>query len=112
MRLCAQHLYETPVPPSLRSGLPIPADLEQIVLRCLEKDRESRYSDVKMLAEALGACRDAGRWTETDAVTWWAEHHESVGAAGLNGRESTPPTIVVDIAARFDGSSVGPRLPA
>jgi len=109
VQLCAQHLYEAPVPPSLRSGLPIPGDLEQIVLRCLEKDRASRYADVKLLAAALGACRDAGQWTEKDAVTWWAAHPQNV-AATTNGAESTPPTIVVDIAARF--ASAVPRLPA
>jgi serine/threonine-protein kinase len=34
----------------------IPADLEQVVLRCLEKNADDRFQDVNALAEALRAC--------------------------------------------------------
>jgi len=40
------------VPPSKRRP-EIPAELEQVILRCLEKDRSQRYDDVLALAEAL-----------------------------------------------------------
>ncbi|MEA2696817.1 MAG: eukaryotic-like serine/threonine-protein kinase, partial [Myxococcales bacterium] len=46
--------YEPVVPPSeLRPE--IPADLEKIVLRCLEKKAEDRFQDVTAVAKALGS---------------------------------------------------------
>ena len=47
-----QHVRTKPVPPrDWRAE--IPAGLEAIVLRCLEKDRESRYQTAQELADAL-----------------------------------------------------------
>jgi serine/threonine-protein kinase len=45
-----------PAPPSVRLGAPLPADLEAVVMRCLEKAPAERYADAKELAEALTAC--------------------------------------------------------
>jgi serine/threonine-protein kinase len=52
VEMLAAHLYE-PVKP-LRSVRPdIPADLEEAVLRCLEKDPARRYPDAESLDQAL-----------------------------------------------------------
>jgi len=59
-------------PSSVRSG--IPADLEGIVLRCLEKSADDRFDSVRALREALQECRDAGTWTRDEAVEWWECH--------------------------------------
>jgi serine/threonine protein kinase len=48
-----QHVNEMPAPPS--SIRPVPADLERIVLRCLEKDPSRRYASAGELAAALDA---------------------------------------------------------
>jgi serine/threonine protein kinase len=49
-------------PPSLRATHPeIPYRLEQIVLRCLEKDRNHRFPDARSLALALEEFRTPGR---------------------------------------------------
>jgi serine/threonine protein kinase len=41
-------------PPPLRAMRPeIPSELEKVVLRCLEKDREKRYPDVRAVASAM-----------------------------------------------------------
>ena len=49
-------------PPSLRATHPeIPSRLEQIVLRCLEKDRNHRFPDARSLALALDEFRTPGR---------------------------------------------------
>lgn len=52
----------------------IPSDLEGIVLRCLEKAPEDRFSSVLELREALLECQEAGRWTREDAANWWDTH--------------------------------------
>ena len=55
------HLTEPVVPPSQRCGRAIPADVEAIVLRCLEKEPELRFADARALAGALASCSVAGR---------------------------------------------------
>jgi len=66
------HVERAPVPPSLRSELPIPASLERVVMACLEKKREQRPSSVAELALLLEECSDIPRWTPADAKQWWA----------------------------------------
>ncbi len=56
------HLTERVVPPSELATKPIPADLEAIVMRCLEKEPEARYADARTLASALAASSVAGRY--------------------------------------------------
>jgi len=71
-RLVVAHARDAVVPPSqLRPD--VPADLEQVVLHCLQKDPDDRYQDAASLEAALGACQDAGKWTQERAVAWWAE---------------------------------------
>jgi hypothetical protein len=66
-----QHLQATPVPPSLRSPRPVPTDLEQLILRCLAKEPESRPSDAAELAQLLRGCRLVMPWSDTQAEQWW-----------------------------------------
>ncbi len=62
--------HDAVVPPSeIRPN--VPEDIEQIVLRCLEKDPDHRYQDVEDFAAALDGCESAGRWTREDANAWW-----------------------------------------
>jgi serine/threonine-protein kinase len=70
------HASEPVVPPS-RLRPEVPADLEAVALRCLEKDPSKRFDDADSLEKALAACCDAGRWTEEDAARWWSEHREA-----------------------------------
>ncbi len=51
----------------------IPADLERIVLRCLEKKPADRFQDVESLEKALAACECADKWTEEMAAKWWSD---------------------------------------
>ena len=48
----------------------VPADLQAIVLRCLEKDPTRRFPDVRSLGMSLASCHAAGLWTEERAVAW------------------------------------------
>ena len=52
VEICARHLNDPPVPPSERAGLPVPADLDAIILGCLEKDPTRRPADAASLPEA------------------------------------------------------------
>lgn len=66
------HANKPVTPPS--SFVPtIPADLESVVLKCLEKDPADRFQDVVILEGALVACECAGKWTEEMATEWWTD---------------------------------------
>jgi len=73
MRLLLAHVQQTPPPPS--ELVPdVPADLEAIVLRCLEKDPARRFPDTESLRSALEDCASAGLWTREMARCWWECH--------------------------------------
>jgi serine/threonine-protein kinase len=64
------HARQPVVPLSeVRPG--VPADLEQIVVKCLAKQPADRFPDARSLEEALAECRDANGWTDVDAEQWW-----------------------------------------
>ena len=55
MQVALAHALEVPIPPSQRVDLHIPADLERIVMACLEKDPERRPRTAVALLETLRA---------------------------------------------------------
>ncbi|HEX4406775.1 MAG TPA: serine/threonine-protein kinase, partial [Polyangia bacterium] len=58
LELCAKHMSETPQPPSaLRPTGSLPAELDAVLLRALEKDPAKRWPDMAALGDALGRCR-------------------------------------------------------
>jgi serine/threonine-protein kinase len=61
-----------PVVPPCEVHPSVPAELNQVVLRCLAKKPGDRYQDVKSLSLALGACPEAGEWSLDRADRWWA----------------------------------------
>jgi hypothetical protein len=70
--LLHSHLHEAPVPPS--RYMPVPPDLEAIVLACLAKRPEDRPADARVLRERLLACACASEWNEVKAEDWWRAH--------------------------------------
>jgi hypothetical protein len=72
--LCNKHVTDTPIPPSQRLGRPVPAELENAILACLEKSRSKRPQTARDLAQRLARCPAAGEWTLEDAEDWWAKH--------------------------------------
>ncbi len=74
LKMLIQHIQSTPVPPSRRSGRPIPADLERVVMRCLAKSPADRYDNADELAAALAATTSATGWGVDEAKAWWEEH--------------------------------------
>jgi eukaryotic-like serine/threonine-protein kinase len=65
------HLRDEAAPLSLRSPHPVPADLERVIVRCLEKKPEDRYANGDELLAALDGCSDVGSWTPRDAAREW-----------------------------------------
>ncbi len=70
LKIIMAHARDEPPPPS-RHNPDVPGDLEQVVMRCLEKDPDHRFQDVESLRQALLACSDAGSWNRQLAAAWW-----------------------------------------
>jgi tRNA A-37 threonylcarbamoyl transferase component Bud32 len=81
VELCRQHTSESPQPLSDRLGSPVPADLENAILACLEKDRSKRPQTARELANRLRQCAAAIEWTVDEADTWWGRHERGKGQA-------------------------------
>jgi serine/threonine-protein kinase len=65
------HIHQSVRPP--RALCPeVPADVEAVVLRCLEKTPDRRYQDATALERGLAACACADRWSQEDAAACWA----------------------------------------
>jgi serine/threonine-protein kinase len=65
------HIKTPPIPPSERTGRPIPASLEALVLACLAKDPDERPASAEWLAARLAECETSGDWTPARAHEWW-----------------------------------------
>jgi hypothetical protein len=74
MDLLASQVRTRPVAPSARLGRAISADLEELVLQCLDKERDRRPASARVVEERLAACVSAGTWTTADATRWWQTH--------------------------------------
>jgi len=70
VQVMLKHVTESPVPPSVRSGLAIPGGLETVVLECLAKEPADRPQSALVLSERLTDIRGV-RWSKEQAAEWW-----------------------------------------
>ena len=54
MGVLTKHMFETPEP--LGTHVPVPSDVEALVMRALAKNRDERFQSMRELADALTAC--------------------------------------------------------
>ncbi len=96
VEVCGAHLHKPVVPPSLRAGAPVPAELEALVLRCLAKRRDERPASADEVVASLRAMKLAP-WTLDHARAWWAVQRR-------DGAERVAPslsgTITLSVAPR------------
>jgi len=83
MQIIMDHIQKSPPAPSTRTGNEIPAELDQILISCLQKDPHNRPQTMQELARSLRAVPLGTPWTEDRARRWWL-------ANGRRTRE-TPP---------------------
>jgi serine/threonine-protein kinase len=101
VEVCGHHLHSQPPPPSARTDAPIPQDLEQLILTCLQKSPDARVSDARTLQGRLRACRDAEAWSEEEARRWFVQHGPALRARGQRSPLSGSTTIAVDLGLRL-----------
>jgi tRNA A-37 threonylcarbamoyl transferase component Bud32 len=102
MELIVDHARTVPLRPSAVSEVPLPEDLENVIMRCLEKRPEDRYQSVAELDAALAALGDAGGWDHARAREWWQVHGLAVipEPTPVAGSDGCPPCAE---AAAADG---------
>jgi serine/threonine-protein kinase len=78
MKLLLAHAHAAPAPPSSRTELSIPADLDALVLTCLAKNRDDRPQSARDLLERLDRIALPRQWTDARAREWWMMHLPAV----------------------------------
>jgi serine/threonine-protein kinase len=73
-----KHVQEEPIPPSRRTELAIPADLDAVILACLAKDPGKRPQTAEDLDARLATC-SVTAWTKDMAEEWWKLHGRGYG---------------------------------
>jgi eukaryotic-like serine/threonine-protein kinase len=73
-KMLVQHVQAVPVAPSSRTELPIPRELDDIVLACLEKDPDKRPQDAEQLYRLACGCNSSEHWNRDHARIWWERH--------------------------------------
>jgi serine/threonine protein kinase len=93
MQVLVQHAYSAPTPLSEHIPNGIPAELNALVMSCLEKDPARRPQSADAVAEALAAIPVDRPWTQTRAREWWRGTNTSPARRALppgDGDHSDP----------------------
>jgi serine/threonine protein kinase len=75
IQMMFQHANTAPVPPSQRSELEIPPELDSVILACLAKEPDERPRDASELSRLLAGALPRESWNEERAHRWWDRHH-------------------------------------
>jgi serine/threonine-protein kinase len=97
MKMLMQHINTSPTPPSERTELPIPRELDDLVLACLEKDPNRRPQNAGELFRMAYNCHACEGWSEDAAETWWRAHlPELTGPLPVleRDRQATPAAVL------------------
>jgi serine/threonine protein kinase len=96
MKMLMQHVQAIPVPPSQRTELPIPPEMDAIVLACLQKDPNKRPQNAEELLRLAWGCKACDTWNNELATLWWQQHLP----------ELTGPLIGEDVTSDSDRQTV------
>ena len=91
--MIGRHLTSEPIPPSIRSGRPIPPQLDDAILACLAKDPAGRPGGAMELSRRLAEV-EVPRWSTADAQAWWDANMGSTRPAPSADVPTSWPTRV------------------
>jgi serine/threonine-protein kinase len=101
--LIIDHVKTIPQHPKEVSELPIPDELDALVMKCLEKEPRDRFQTAEALKEALLAVALPERWSQGRARDWWALHApEAFDAVDYDSSASGGLAASVEVAAAAD----------
>jgi serine/threonine-protein kinase len=81
----------------------IPADLERVILRCLNKKVDDRPATAHALARELKPCAVTSPWSTDQATAWWQAFRS---AGGRSAAENIDPSQVVTMAVDLNERSL------
>jgi serine/threonine-protein kinase len=70
LAMMARHLRDAPTPPSQRGEIPIPPELERLILQCLAKRPADRPAGAAELSRSFVGI-ETPPWGEEQAMQWW-----------------------------------------
>jgi serine/threonine-protein kinase len=91
MKMLMQHLQATPVPPSERTELAIPKEVDELVLACLQKDPDLRPQHAQDLFRIACSCGSCDGWTREASRRWWEQHLADLTKPLTVGEPNTEP---------------------
>ena len=95
VEICNHQVNSSPVRPSERLGREVSRDLEEILLKCLEKDPADRFQTARDVDDALARSNVAASWTESDASAWWNSYAPTtVSPPGEGPSDSDAETVL------------------
>jgi len=99
IKVMFDHVHTPPAPPSSRSELPIPLELEALILACLEKEPARRPASASDLQTRLQAIPLATPWTRERAERWWVQNAPSISSTRpiadvLLSQEAHPARVI------------------
>ena len=97
MKMFLHHVQTKPTPPSQRTELPIPRELDDLVMACLEKDPQRRPKNASELLRMIERCRSGRTWDQDAAKAWWEKHLvELTGPLSMTDRSDveSPPVAL------------------
>jgi tRNA A-37 threonylcarbamoyl transferase component Bud32 len=100
-----RQLNAVPVPPSRITTNPISAELDDIILRCLEKNPDDRPQSVLELFALLLTSPHAEDYTPEMRAAWWQDFHARKNslAANATGEDTTTlPDVKIDFDSRME----------
>ncbi|MCC9655161.1 serine/threonine protein kinase [Rhodopirellula halodulae] len=89
--LCLKQLEEVPRRPEERVSHELPNQLQDILMRCLDRSVENRFASVAACTAALESLPEAGRWTQAMSADWWENEFEQ--AARTQPGQTKNPTL-------------------
>ena len=117
MTMLTKHLMEEPVPPSARRpDLTITPEMDALVLKALEKDRDKRWQSMAELLEAVSACAGpetapAARPSNGQTVEMGGAHAQ-VAVRVVRPQETARVSPRAIDSALADAEELGERSPA
>lgn len=102
VEVVAHHLHTVPEPPSVRSGLVVPPELETIVMRCLEKSPDARFATAHELNRALSHCAESVPWSLERAADLWATIQTTHSDGGPSSDVGPHATLAIDVGDRVE----------
>jgi eukaryotic-like serine/threonine-protein kinase len=96
--MIAAQIRDTPVPPSVRSELAIPAELDALIMACLAKDPNDRPQSAEELSRVLATIK-LPEWSHRRAEAWWRAHDPELLATSVSSPKPTVPQRRVRLIA-------------